>query len=227
MGRISLWPFDGDSGADSVGSNTLTKTGTVSAVADSPIPSQVNSAGFSGAGRYTRSAPTGVSIKPDMTMGAWIKWTTLDSGYPLVICDDASSNYAGFQRVSGNLAVRAEDGTINKSLTSGTTIVAGTWYWVVFTISSGGVASIYIDGVKDASPATGPKTGGFPAAPYVVVGAKNTTGSEPFNGRVVGAFYDDDEMSEAEIAAEYAAFWPDGIVRSTDRAIDRSINRSL
>lgn len=207
MSLTNYWAFDGDNGADSVGTYTLSKTGTASAVADSPILGQDNSLSLAGAGRYTLASPAGLSFSNDISIGAWVKWSSLNTGIPVAISTDDNANYWLIQLRSGKIAVRCEIGGINRSINSTVTAVADTWYWVSYSLDASNDAVLYVNAVNSGNNTDnlGDVTAGFGATPYIVVGAKDSAGTSSFSGQIAGVYWRDEALDATGTTAAYLA----------------------
>lgn len=189
-GVSSFWALgsDGASGVDltdSVGDDDLVVTsGSASAAASSAINGQDKACSLNGA-TWLNKTGAATAIGGSFSVCAVVKWGVLNSGWAMVISTDEGDDYFTLQRRNNVIAVRAEVAGTTVGVDSTITIVADTWYRVVFTYDAGsGTSKIYVDGedVTDSATIAASVSGDN----LVTIGADGTGGSVPFTGQVQG-----------------------------------------
>jgi hypothetical protein len=206
LGVVSLWMMDDPATkgvTDSVGGNTATLTsGTAANVASSQVIGETTAADLDGSTYFNKSSPTGLTLSGAWSFGLWVKWQTLDGGWPIVISTNATTDYIGVQRRGGFVSTRAEVSDTNVGYRTDTTAVAGTWYHLVLTRSSGGTINQYLNGVSNKTTTEGSANVGD--ATMFTVGARDSGGISTFDGEAQGAFFSTNEFAAAQVKTLYS-----------------------
>lgn len=174
---ISFWKLNESSGnaADSVGTKTLTNTGSVAY----STGIYGNAAVFDGTAKYLNNAAEPGIANGAWTISAWVKFSALPSGqnFFVVSIGDAVHNltYNVYYREDGSKRLRVErvrDGVAVATAEEVVTLSTGTWYFLTATFD--GTNLILYRNASNVASTTQSGDGGSGTTAGTVIGA--TTG---------------------------------------------------
>lgn len=153
---VSYWKLDESSGnaADSVGSNTMTNSGTVSFAAGKIN----NAATFDGTNYLSKSSQVGLpTLTSSFSMQAWVNFTATNSRSKGIFSGDG--DWSGFLADSGQSNGKVQFGFYNGSSFyrkySSSAINDGSWHHVVGVRDrSANTIELFIDGVSQGTVST-------------------------------------------------------------------------
>ena len=132
----------------------------------------------------------------ETTMLYWFN-TDTTAGLTMPFVNGGASNSRNqLQTLISAGILRAMDGPTNIPFS----IETGRWYMLAIVGDSGGLKKAYLDGVDGGSPVA--YGHGF-TINQLVIGARNNTPSQPFNGKIVGFKIFDVELTQAQIRELY------------------------
>lgn len=212
QGPVAWWKFDETSGGtafDSVGSvngvlsgaNTFVTGGVSGNALSNPL----------GANNFVTMTNTFGFVGGSFTASAWIKTTSTSSSNTVILSKHTTNSLNGWMlRLNRDTANYGQVGQASFYVSASTgntpagttTVTDGSWHHVA-GVYSGGVASIYVDGVFQAQRSTGLNAN---AAPFMVGGVRlqNGTFTGAFDGLIDDAQIYDRALNGSEISYLFA-----------------------
>lgn len=204
-GLVGWWKMDGNAKDATPNANNGAVNGPV---LTTDRKGRANSA-YSFAGSGTNNLNLGNSTafnSPEVTMSAWIYPTALNTQNTIM---GKEFQYKFRITSNGGIGILASGNGTSWSLNSVVAIgaiTANNWYHVVFTISSSGnVARVYINGNSVGTSTLGTTITTYNSNP-MYVGSYNSSGSEPFTGKVDDARFYNRVLAAAEIKQQYESY---------------------
>jgi hypothetical protein len=148
-GVVAYWKLDESSGnaSDSVGSNTLTNTGTATYSAGK-INNGVN---FTATTMYLgKSSPTGLpSGTSAFTMATWVNFTNFSTARYFMSFGGTTNNTMPTIRCDSSTSWVIDDNGAGTAFPAVSAMSTGTWYHIVYTYpGSGNIYTAYLNGTS-------------------------------------------------------------------------------
>lgn len=148
---------------------------------------------------FNKTSPSGMTFTDDYTCTAWIKLESYTAGY-IISRHDGATGWGMGVDASGLLLIRAQAAGGNRTATSYQSIPLNKWVHVAATFDlSGGLATIYFDGVLVPSVIAGTAITSLTQAGTLNVGAFNA--GTFFDGKIAQAAVYSAVLSAATIKA--------------------------
>ncbi|GAB2695117.1 hypothetical protein GCM10027037_18470 [Mucilaginibacter koreensis] len=184
--------------ATGTGNNLIIGSGTVTQSSPSS-PLVANGVLLNSGTVYNPSATSLPALSTNLTMSAWVNYSTYPSGVANVMVLQNGSSYTqlGFRGTNSPVSVNYGGGA--SLVTSTSTPAINTWHHLVYTFTPT-TNNLYVDGALVQTSTTAPQSG---TPSTVIFGSYATNGGEYFNGYLDEARVINTTLSDNWIKAEY------------------------